>query len=85
MRSPGCSPVFADQAGDGLCPLNPGSESNRLAGLVQWRLLLPRLMGPVVVVVPHVLGQDLPQVLLAVDQQVIEALAAQCAHEPLCV
>ena len=37
--------------------------------------LLPRLMGPMLVVVPRVLGQDLPDVAFTVDQQVVEALA----------
>jgi len=50
-------------------------------GLVQGRSLLPRLVGPVAVVVPRVLAQDLPQVPVAEDQQMIQALAAQRAHE----
>jgi hypothetical protein len=45
--------------------------------------LLPRLMGPVIVVVPRVLGQDFPQVLVTVDQQMVRAFAAQCPDEPL--
>src|SRR5207249_1808741 len=40
-----------------------------------------RLVGPVAVVVPRVLAQDLPQVPLAEDQQMIQARAAQRAHE----
>jgi hypothetical protein len=32
-------------------------------------------VGPVIVVVLGVLGQDSPKVLFAVDQQVVEALA----------
>src|SRR2546429_2301908 len=38
-------------------------------------------MGPVAVVVPRVLAQDLPQVPLAEGHQMIQALAAQRAHE----
>jgi hypothetical protein len=34
-----------------------------------------RLVGPVIVVVLRVFGQDVPKVLFAVDQQVVEALA----------
>jgi hypothetical protein len=33
--------------------------------------------------VPFILGQDLPEVLFAVDQQMVEVLAAQCSHTPL--
>jgi len=40
-------------------------------------------MGPVAVIVPDILVQDLPQVLLADDQQVVQALAAQRSDEPL--
>jgi hypothetical protein len=38
--------------------------------------LSSRLVGPVIVVVLRVLGQDVPKVLFAVDQQVVGALAA---------
>jgi hypothetical protein len=34
LRSLGCSPVLADQALDGLPALDPGSQIDRLAGLV---------------------------------------------------
>jgi hypothetical protein len=54
--------VFADQAADRLCPLDPDGDVDGLAGLVQRRWLVPRLMRPVAVVVPRVLGQDLPEV-----------------------
>jgi predicted cobalt transporter CbtA len=47
-----------------------------LAGLVQRRSLFARLVGAILVVMPRVLGQDPPEVPFAVDQQVIEALAA---------
>jgi hypothetical protein len=63
--------------------LNAGSEIDGLAGLVQGRSLLPCLMGPVGVVMSGVLGQDVPEMLLAVGQHVVEALAAQRAHIPL--
>jgi hypothetical protein len=56
--------------------LDAGSDVDGLAGFVRGRSLLPRLMGAVGVVVPGVLGQDGPVMLLAVDQHVIEALAA---------
>jgi hypothetical protein len=58
-----------------LPALDPGGHVDRLIGLVQRRSLLPRLMGPMLVVMPRVLGQDLPEVPFTVDQQVIEALA----------
>jgi hypothetical protein len=32
-------------------------------------------VGPVIVVMPRVLGKDLPKVLFAMDQQVVQALA----------
>jgi hypothetical protein len=57
-----------------LSALDPGGRIDRFAGLVQRRSLFPRLVGPVIVVVLRVLGQDLPKVLFAVDQQVVEAL-----------
>jgi hypothetical protein len=41
------------------------------------------LMRTVPVIVASVLGQDLAEMPLAEDQHVIEALAAQRAHEPL--
>jgi hypothetical protein len=37
--------------------------------------LVPRLVGPVIIVVLRVLGQDLPEMPFAVDQQVAGALA----------
>jgi hypothetical protein len=72
--SSGCSPVLADQVVDDLSALDPGGHVDRLAGLVQRRPLLPRLMGPMLVVMPRVLGQDLPEVSFTVDQQVAGAL-----------
>jgi hypothetical protein len=44
--------------------------------------LVPHLMRPVAVVVPRVLGQDLLEVLVTVDQQVVQAFAAQRCGEP---
>jgi len=68
----------------GLPALDPGGEINgRLVGLVQRRSLATCLVGPVDVVVSRVFGQDLPKVLLSVDQQVVQALAAQCSDELL--
>lgn len=40
-------------------------------------------MGPVAVIVLGVLVQDLSEMLLAGDQQVIQALAAQRSDKPL--
>jgi len=42
--------------------------------------LFPRLVWPVIVVVLRVLGQDVSKMLLAVDQQVVEALGSDCLH-----
>ena len=78
LRSLGCSPVLADQALDGLSALDPGGHVDRLAGIVQRGSLCPRLVGPVIVVVLGVLGQDLPEVPFAIDQQMAGALASQC-------
>ena len=78
-----CSAVLADQASDGMPVLDPGSDIDGRAGFVQWRSLLPSLMRPVGIVMSRVIGQDAPEMLLAVDQHVIEALAAQRAHIPL--
>lgn len=41
------------------------------------------MMGPAGVVMSRVLGLDAPEMLLGVDQQVIETLAAQRAHMAL--
>jgi hypothetical protein len=71
----GRSPVLVDQAVDDLSALDPGSHVDHLAGLVQRRSLFPRLMGPMTVVMPRVLGEDLPKVSFTADQQVVEALA----------
>src|SRR5215472_6942359 len=75
LCSSGCSPVLADQALDDVGALDAGGHIGRLAGFVQRRSLFPRLVRPMLVVVPRVLGQDPPEVSLAVDQQVVEALA----------
>ena len=76
LRLSGCSPVLAGQAADDLPVRDPGGHIDRLAGFVQRRSLFPRLVRPVFVIVPRVLGQDPPEVPFAVDQQVVEALAA---------
>ena len=60
--------VLADQAVDDLPALDPGGHIDRLARFMQRRSLFPRLMRPVLVVVPRVLGQDPPEVSFAVDQ-----------------
>jgi hypothetical protein len=54
---------------------DPGSHIDRLAGLVQRRSLFARLVRPMLVVMPRILGQDPPEKLFAVDQQVVQALA----------
>jgi hypothetical protein len=55
--------------------IDPGSHIDHLAGLVQRRSLFPRLVRPMAVVMPRVLGENLPKVSFIVDQQVVEALA----------
>lgn len=50
---------------------------------MQRRHLVERLVWPMAVVMRHVLGQDLPQMPLAEDQQVIQASAPKRAYEPL--
>ena len=72
----GCSPILVDQAVDNLPVRDPGGHIDRLTRPVQWRSLLPRLVWPMLVVVPRVLGQGPPEVPFAVDQQVVEAFAA---------
>ena len=83
LCSSGCSPVLADQAVDDVGAHDPGGHIDWLAGLVQRRSLFPRLVGPMFVVVLRVLGQYPPEVLFAVDKQVVEALATQRSHIPL--
>ena len=79
LRS-GCSAVLADQALDDVGALDSGGHIDRLAGLVQRRSLFPRLVRPVFVIVPRVRGEDLPKVLFAVDQEVVETLAPERSH-----
>jgi len=67
---------------DDLPAPDPGGHIDRLAGLVQRRSLFPRLVRPVVIAMPRVLGEDLAEVSFAVDQQVVKALAAKRSHEP---
>lgn len=78
----GCSPVLADQAVNDLSVLDPGGDIDCLTGLVQRRSLFPRLVRPVLVVMPRVLGQSPLEVPFAVDQHVVQALASQCSHIP---
>jgi hypothetical protein len=61
---------------DNLSVRDLGGHIDHLAGLVQRRSLSARLVRPMLVAVPRVLGQDPPQVPFAVDQQVVEAFAA---------
>ena len=75
LCSLGCSPVLADQALGDVGALDAGGKVGGLAGFVQRGPLFPRLVRPVLVLVPRVLGQDPAEVPFSVDQQVIEALA----------
>jgi hypothetical protein len=83
LCSSGCSSVLVDQAVDDLPALDPGGHIDRLAGLVQRRSLFPRLVRPMFVVMPRVLGQDPPEVSFTVDQEAVKALAPQRSHIPL--
>ncbi len=75
--------VFADQATEDLPALDPDGDVDDTAGLAQRGFLLQRLVRTMAVVVPRVLGQHLPQVPLAEDQHMVQALAAKRTHEPL--
>jgi hypothetical protein len=71
---------------DYLSAPDPGSHIDPLARLVQWRSLFPGLVGPMLVVMPRVLGQDLPEVSFAVDKQYQASVPGeQCAgrHDPV--
>jgi hypothetical protein len=70
-----------DQARNGTAALDHSREVDRPAGIVQWGSLAAGLVSPMTVVVLLVFGQHLLQVPLTVDQQVVQALAAQCADE----
>jgi hypothetical protein len=70
--------VFTDQSTDDAPALDPGCDIGHAAGLAQRRPCC-RLVRPVPVVVPRVLGQHPSQVLLAEDQHMVQALAAQRA------
>ncbi len=70
-----CSSVLVSQAVDDVSARDPGGHIDRFAGLMQRRSLFPRLVWPMLVIVPRVLSQSPPEVLFAVDQQVVEALA----------
>jgi hypothetical protein len=75
LCSLGRSPILVDQPVDDLPASDAAGDVDRLIGLMQRRSLFARLMRAMCVVMPRVLGQDPPEVLLAVDQQVVEALA----------
>jgi len=75
LRSSGRSPILVDQPVDDLPTPDPAGDVDRLAGLMQRRSLFARLVRAMSVVMPCVLGQDPPEVPLAVDKQVVEALA----------
>src|SRR5260370_26245332 len=78
-----CSPVLADQAVDDLSVLNLGGDIDCLTGFVQRRSLSPRLVRPVLVVMPRVLGQSPLEGPFAVDQHLVQALAPYRSHIPL--
>jgi hypothetical protein len=78
-----CPSVFVDQALDDVPALDPSGHIDRVAGLVQRRSLFPRLVRPMLVIVPRVLGQSPPEMLFAVDQEVVKALTPLCSHIPL--
>ena len=59
--------MLADQALDGLPAPDPGGHIDGIAGFVPRRSLLSRLVRSVIVVVPRVFSQDLPEVLFTVD------------------
>jgi len=61
---------------DDLPAPDPCGHIDRLAGLAQRRSLFPRLVRPVVIVMPRVLGEDLAEVSFTIDQQVVKALTA---------
>jgi hypothetical protein len=75
--------VFADQTAENLPSLDPGGDIHGMPGLSLRRFLLQALVRSVPVVMPGVLGQDAAEVPLAKDQHVVQAFAAQRAHEPL--
>jgi hypothetical protein len=77
----GCSAVFADQAAEELRALYPGTEIGGPAGRPR-RFFPQALMPPVLVVVAGEFAQDLAEMSLAEDQDVVQALAAERAHEP---
>lgn len=60
---------------DDVRALDPAGYIDWLAGFVQRGSLVPRLVRPVFVIVPRVLGQDTLEVPCAVDQQVVQAFA----------
>jgi hypothetical protein len=71
-----------NQTRDGTAALDHSREIDRLAGIVQWGPLAAGLVSPMTVVAPLILGKRLPQVPFTVNQQVVKALAPQCADKP---
>ncbi|GAA3696175.1 hypothetical protein GCM10022224_072270 [Nonomuraea antimicrobica] len=68
--------VLVDQSCDGPSTVDPGSHVDHLAGIVRWRAERTALMWAMMVEMAFVLGRDLAQVPLTMDEQVVEALAA---------
>jgi len=82
LPSTSCVEIRANQAAEDLPALDCGGNVGDVAGPEQRRFLPQPLVRTMAVVVPHILGQHLAQVLLAEDQHVVQALAAKRAHEP---
>ena len=68
LSSSGRSPIHVDQAADDLPAREPAGHADRLAGFMQRSSLSARLGRAMLVVMPRALGQDLPELPLAVDQ-----------------
>ena len=77
LCSSGCSPILVNRPVDDLPAPDPAGDVDRVAGLMQRRSLLARLVRAMFVVMPRVLGEDPPEVSFAVDQQVVKALMPQ--------
>jgi transposase len=75
LCSSGRSPILVNRPVDDLPAPDPAGDVDRLAGLIQRRSLLARLVRAMSIVVPRVLGDDPPEMSFTVDQQVVEALA----------
>ena len=77
LCSSGRSPILVNRPVDDLPTPDPAGDVDWVAGLMQRRSLLARLVRAMFVVMPRVLGEDPPEVSFAVDQQVVKALTPQ--------